>query len=391
MKEATITPSFWEYEHFFAKKDIVIVGAGLTGLSAAIQLKKSLPNKNILVVEKALLGTMAMTRNAGFICIGSPTELANDIDSHGSDHVFELLQLKARGINNLLTLGRKKQIGYRAVKAYEVFDQNNSFDKVANRLDELNIIIEAATGVPTYFEHANKSLLAQFGFSGFNDLVKFKYEGQLQSAHFDHALRLYAQNLGVTILSGLNIDKIKFDGKNWVLTSSIGDFFVPVLLLCNNAFASELMPDVKVEPHRSQVLISEPLPHLPFHGNFHYDQGYYYFRSYGNRLLLGGARNAAFDAEATAVPNITATIQEILEKMARERLIPHQELRISHRWSGIMGFTADKKPVCKSLGNNAYVVAGLNGMGVAIGAALGEDIAQTIAAEQYGVKSKKKA
>jgi glycine/D-amino acid oxidase-like deaminating enzyme len=387
---AVLTPSFWEYEYFFANKDIVIIGAGLTGLSAAIHLKKLLPQKNILVVEKALLGTMATTRNAGFICIGSPTELAGDIDAYGSDHVFELLQLKARGINTLLQLGRKKNIGYASVKAYELFDSNSPLEKVAHRLDELNIIIKAATGMDAYYTIAQPALLHQFGFQSFDKLVKFKYEGQLQSAAFDHSMRLYAQNLGVTILSGLSIDKVAYDGKKWVLTTAVGDFTVPILLLSNNAFVSELMPKAMVEPHRAQVLVSEPLPHLPFRANFHYDEGYYYFRSYGNRLLLGGARNTAFEAEATATSTITAQIQDILEKMARERLIPTQPLIFNHRWSGIMGFTQDKKPICKSIGQNAYVAAGLNGMGVAIGAALGQDIARQIAEEQFGVKPSRK-
>lgn len=371
--------SFWEYDLLFAQTDVVIIGAGLTGLSAAITLKQQAPALHVLVLESAKLGTMATTRNAGFLCYGSPSELLGDLDAHGPDHVYELLRKKNSGIDRLLTLCRKKEIGYTSTYGYELFDKSNPLNQVTDRLNELNIIVEAATGITNYFKNAADSALSRWGFSGFNAAIQMAYEGQVQSAQLDHALRLYAQNLGVRVISGLEVTAIEqISSEKWAYTTEFGTFYARTVLLANNAFLSKLLSEIEVSPKRGQVLVTSELPHLRLHGNYHYDNGYYYFRNVGKRLLLGGARNQDFETENTDKAAINEKLQAHLIAFARERLLPDQEFTIEQQWSGIMGFTADKKPICGEIKPGLFVAAGMNGMGVAMGAGLGTEIAEKL-------------
>jgi len=70
-----------------------------------------------------------------------------------------------------------------------------------------------------------------------------------------------------------------------------------------------------------------PVDNLPFKGTFHFDEGYYYFRNLGDRVLLGGARNLAFTAETTTEMTITDTIQQELERFLREVILPAGTIR----------------------------------------------------------------
>src|SRR6202012_6277942 len=90
-------------------------------------------------------------------------------------------------------------------------------------------------------------------------------------------------------------------------------FTTSQLLVCTNAFARQLLPQLDIEPARGQILVTSPIEQLPFKGTFHYEEGFYYFRDLGDRVLLGGARNKDFAEEKTMGMTITVTIQQELK------------------------------------------------------------------------------
>ena len=57
--------SFWERESF-AQYDLIVIGAGITGLSTAASFKEKHPAADVLVIEQGTLPLGASTRNAGF-------------------------------------------------------------------------------------------------------------------------------------------------------------------------------------------------------------------------------------------------------------------------------------------------------------------------------------
>jgi glycine/D-amino acid oxidase-like deaminating enzyme len=110
-------------------------------------------------------------------------------------------------------------------------------------------------------------------------------------------------------------------------------------------------------------------------GTFHYDHGFYYFRNVGNRLLIGGARNKAFEQERTNELLLNEEIQAELQRFVADHILPKTPFNITHRWSGIMGFTEDKKPVVKQVEENIFVAIACNGMGVALSPIIAEKAA----------------
>ncbi len=147
------------------------------------------------------------------------------------------------------------------------------------------------------------------------------------------------------------------------------------LLVCTNAFARQLLPQLDIEPARGQILVTSPIDQLPFKGTFHFEEGYYYFRDLGDRVLLGGARNKAFAAEQTDEMTITDSIQEELERFLRETILPGRSYHIEHRWSGIMAMGGDKQPIIRPINDHVFCAVRMSGMGVALAPMIGEKIA----------------
>ncbi|MEZ5058495.1 MAG: hypothetical protein R2879_15790 [Saprospiraceae bacterium] len=81
-------------------------------------------------------------------------------------------------------------------------------------------------------------------------------------------------------------------------------------------------------------------------------QGYVYFRNVGDRILLGGARNLFKKEEATAEFGQTQGIQNALENISKEVILPGQDYKIAQWWSGIMGVGPVKAPIIQMHNTN---------------------------------------
>jgi glycine/D-amino acid oxidase-like deaminating enzyme len=126
------------------------------------------------------------------------------------------------------------------------------------------------------------------------------------------------------------------------------------------------------------VLITKPIKNLQIKGTFHLDKGYYYFRNIDKRILFGGGRNLDFKTEETAEFGETAMIQNKLEKILKETILPDTNFEVEHRWSGIMGVGDQKNAIVKQLSNHVFCGVRLGGMGVAIGSLVGKELAELI-------------
>src|SRR5580700_747995 len=104
--------SFWEKESFYGPKDVVIVGSGFVGLWSAYYLKKLKPKLSVTIVDRGIIPTGASTRNAGFACFGSVTELIADTLEMGENSMLELVEMRYRGLNRIRKLFSNREINF---------------------------------------------------------------------------------------------------------------------------------------------------------------------------------------------------------------------------------------------------------------------------------------
>jgi glycine/D-amino acid oxidase-like deaminating enzyme len=362
--------SFWEKDSF-VKYDVIIVGAGITGLSTAASLKEKRPDLSILVLERGLLPTGASTKNAGFGCFGSLTELLSDLETMSETDMLGLVEMRWKGLDKTRTRLGDKNIDYQNNGGYELFFEH---DERLNQLDRLNSLLSDIFDKPVYGR--TDSLVKKFGFGKTQHLIFNRFEGQLHTGKLIKSLWQYCNQLGIQVITGAEVLAINSNDQFVEITTAEMTRKAKKVAICTNAFTNKIITKKKdIEPGRGLVMAVSPSSTPQFQGTFHYDEGYYYFRNYQDKIIFGGGRNIDKPSENTTSFDINDQIQKKLIHDLENIIIPGQSYDITDVWTGIMAFGPNKSPIIEQLEDNIYLGVRLGGMGVAIGSQVGEALA----------------
>ena len=364
--------SYWEHQSFFGPADVAIIGAGLVGLTAALYLKQRRPAWHVVVLERGLLPSGASTKNAGFACFGSISEL---IEQEKLGDLQAVVAARCEGLARLRELLGDAALDYQPVGGYELFRPEEAALAVECRekVGYFNELLAPVVGHARTFRDASAEA-GRFSFRGVEVLLKNEHEGSLDAGRMMRALLARTWAADVPVLTNCAVEAMENagNGRQCLRLTNGANIEAKQVLLATNAFASELLPELAVTPGRGQVLVTEPLPDVALAGTFHYDHGYAYFRQLpDHRILLGGGRNLNFKAEETTAPGLTAPVQHYLENLLHNVILPGQRPRIDYRWSGVMGFGSALAPIIDWVRPGVLAAVRCNGMGVALGAGTG--------------------
>jgi hypothetical protein len=362
--------SYWEKTSLYTA-DYIIVGGGLTGLQTAIHLRQLQPKAKVMILEKEVFSAGASTKNAGFACFANATELLTDFAEMGESNTLSLVQQRFFGLNALREQCGDNIIDYHHGDSYEVFfpDDSISLDEVSHKLPAINNMLSNAIGVSEVFQVTTFNE---------NPAILNHAEGRLDTGRLISALRSQARALDIEILSGVEVVDVE-KGKTFELISAGGHIFnAGAVAICTNAFARELL-EVDVLPVRNQVILTEPMYDLKWKGSFTNDQGYYYWRNIGNRLLIGGGRHRFPQSEVTQKLGNTEEIVEHLCMFGIDKL-GLENFLIEEPWSGILGIDESSKglPLIDQTPEGIYYGVRLGGMGVALSTYVGKELAWLI-------------
>ena len=369
--------SYWERTAFIDNADVIIIGSGLVGLSAALHLKKRQPALKVLVLERGFLPSGASTKNAGFACFGTVSEQIEVINRSSEAEAMRLVDYKWRGLQRLRQNLGDENIGYHQYGGHELFmeDESDAAKSAFDQVDHLNKLLRQAIGGPDIYSVADEKI-AGFGFNKVSHMIYNPFEGQIHTGKMMRTLLYKVYQLGVLVLNNVQIMAIEQENKHISLQTTQGNFKAGRVILATNAFASQLYPELNVIPGRGQVLVTRPVAGLKLKGTYHFNEGYYYFRNIDNRVLFGGGRNLDYKAEETWDFGHTDIVKEKLLSYLHEVILPHQQIEIDYWWSGIMGFGEELSPIVKEVKPGVFCAVRCNGMGVAMGSLVGEEVAE---------------
>lgn len=361
--------SFWEREHFL-KYDLVVIGAGIVGLSVAVQYAIKYPKKRVLVLERGLFPSGASSKNAGFACFGSLTEILDDLNNLSETEVSDLVKRRFSGLNAIRGFFGDELLGYQASGGYELITENEI--EALFKIDYINQLLFPI------FQRDVFEIIRDVKCFGFGPkvkvIIKNHFEGELNSGMFLEALWKRSQVLGVKILTGAEVLSLELNEKTISVSNLVSGrspviFEAQQIAVCTNAFTKALIPDLDINPGRGLILLSRPLEReLPWSGSFHYDKGYVYFRKVnGNRLMIGGGRNVDFEGEQTDQFGINSKVKSYLLRLIDEEILPNVKFELEMEWTGIMAFGDTKRPLIRMLAQDVSIGVRLGGMGVAIG------------------------
>lgn len=370
--------SYWEQKHFL-NHDLVIVGAGFVGLSTAIHFKRIHPKAKVLVLERGIFPIGASTKNAGFACFGSLTEILDDFWNMTQDEVVALVQRRYKGLQKIRKEFGDKTLGYKTLGGFELIDQDQL--AAVEQIPEINQILKKTFKGPVF---SKVGKIDKLGFSeSVHAVVKNAFEGELDPGKYLAALWELAGKTGVKIITGVEVLEIEKDtGKLLAMDKGLNrefNFQGEQVAICSNAFTKKIWPESGIEPGRGLVMVSKPLEFkVPWKGCFHMDKGYVYFRSVDGRLLLGGARNKDFEGENTTEFSVNPKIQNHLKNLASTVIFPGKEIEWEMEWTGIMGFGPTKTPIIQKVGEKTAAAVRLGGMGVALGWQVGKELSDLL-------------
>jgi gamma-glutamylputrescine oxidase len=346
-----VSVSYWQdlNKNKIREYDITVIGAGISGVSSAYWLKKEDPHLKIAIIDKGHVGVGASGRNAGFITCGSVEHFNRLVQSHGKSQAHKIWKFSE---DNLDLLKNEIFQDDQTLKEGALFEQNGSFS-LASTDNEYNELKNSA------------SLMKEFQID-VEVLNEADIKKRIKAEHFVGGIK-YLNDASVHPMKLLNLmlDKIQdvdvfehsevFDigesSQGPIVKTRSGIFKTTSLILATNAYSYLLDNSFKdkIIPTRGQILATAPVPHFmesPCYANFVLD----YFRQLPTgELIIGGFRQLQKDSEIGTSDETSPIIQNALEGFFRKYLPEFSNSPITHRWSGIMGFSSDGLPMIGSL------------------------------------------
>ena len=266
-------------------------------------------------------------------------------------------------------------LNYKQNGGFEIFTKKDVdlFENCQLKLNEVNKLLKPLFS-SSVFEIKDNA----FGFKEIVDKLIFNpFEGQLDTGMMMEALLEKVKRKNIKILNNVNVKSFLENNSSVEIITENFSYKSSKLFIATNGFANRILNE-NLKPARAQVLITKPIDSLKIKGTFHMDRGYYYFRNIDNRVLIGGGRNLDFKKEETDRFGLNDNIQNELELILKNTILPKNKFEIDYRWSGIMGMGNKKTAIIKSISDNVFCGVRLGGMGIAIGSILGNELAEKI-------------
>lgn len=362
--------------------DVAIIGSGIVGLSCAASILERNPKKKVIVLERGLLPTGATTKNAGILSIGNFIDILEDIKEIGEAEVRRKIENQRRGINKLLERLGTEATDYQLNGTYELFNDNDLH--LVNEIDKVNKVL-----LPVFKENVfslDNSKIQEFSVNDkvVKAIVFSKFDATIDSGRTIKNLLKYTRNLGAIIITGAEVVSYEKAPTKGVIVKMKKPFssmdgeknscHCKKLIIATNAFSNPILHQkVDLVPARGQVFVTKPIPGLKIKGAFHFEEGYYYGRTIGDRVLFGGARNTDFAGETTERFENTEKIITRVKQILEEVILPNHKVEIEHQWAGIMGFgRKSKQRIIEELEEGVFCAIRFSGFGMSIATHVGE-------------------
>lgn len=391
MQNVTFPPSIWAATAPERKitapltqdveADVAIVGGGFSGLSAALHLAKR--GKRVVLLEGNAVGWGASGRNNGQVI---PTMTAAEPDAIAQRY-------GAAGERFAKLIGNSADILFAIVREENIqaeAEQNGWFQPAHSpgrvKLSQMRVEAWKRFGFPAEFldrEATQKLLGSDFWYGGmFNPTG-----GHINPLALARGMAAAVESHGAIIYEQSPVTSYKQMGDSWIVQTDKASLRAKSFLLATNAYTGELRESLAprlartIVPVLSWQMATTPLSDklratiLPGRQAVSDTRGDLRFFRYDarNRLITGGVVMGNY--------NVAERVKRKTARNLAEAFPALGEPEITHVWSGYIGMTWDRFPRVHKLGQNGWAWIGCNGRGVALGTALGREIARAIDGE----------
>lgn len=336
------------------KADVLIIGGGIAGTSLLWHLSRR--RIDALLVERHHLAWGASGRNAGFLLAGVASSYAEAVQTYGREPARQVWEITNENHDRMIEAARGMDVGHRRLGS-AILPASD---------EERALLVES------------EQLLRDDGFEVRWDGARLlnPRDGEIDPARMVAALALQAR--GGAIREGVSVTALAARRHSVLVTAGEAECDAGVVILATNAYTRQLVPSLKIQPTRAQMVATAPdansIADVPVYSNF----GYRYWRQLPTgEVLLGGWRDTSLESEETLDDEPTAEIQAQLDRALADL---HVLAPVTHRWAGTMGFTESGLPIAGAVDGmpNVYVCAGFTGHGMGFAFMTAKQVAEAI-------------
>lgn len=354
-----------------ARADVVVIGAGFTGLSAALALAER--GKRVIVLEAAAVGWGASGRNNGQVIPtmtgAEPDAMARRFGEAGE----RFAQLVSDSAATLFDLARAKNIDCEAVQTGWIQPAHSPgrvklsaarVEAWARRGAPVRLLDKAETEAVTGSRFWHGAMLNTSG-------------GHINPLAFARGLARAAEAAGVRLHEGSPVETLTRAPGGWIAQTAKGRVVADQALVASNAysdwFAPGLAPDLaqSLVPILSWQMATAPQPEavrasvIPGRQALSDTQGDLHFFRWDarGRLVTGGGLIVRWNGAERLRRRIGARLARVFPQMGTPTF--------DFVWNGRIGVTADRTPRFHHLGEGLWSWVACNGRAVALATALG--------------------
>lgn len=360
------------HQHLAA--DVVVVGAGFTGLSAALHLGEA--GKRTCVLEAADIGSGASGRNVGLVNAGlwiKPDQVAAVL---GETHGEQLLT----------QLGDAPGLVFELVERFGMdceAERNGTLHCAAGRTGFADITDRAAQW---HARGADIALLERkeasqlIGSDAYSGALLDRRTGTIQPLGYARGLANAAIGLGASVYTHSAVVACEDIGNAWRVNTASGSVTAPWVIVATDAYSSGVWTALRHEqvmfPYFN--LATRPLPADLSRSILPQRQG-----AWDTKMILSSfrldSRNRLVFGSVGALRGGGMRIHADWGRRALMQMFPQLgSVSFDHAWYGMIGMTSDAAPRFHRIDRNILSVGGYSGRGIAPGTTFGRDLARLV-------------
>jgi glycine/D-amino acid oxidase-like deaminating enzyme len=364
--------------------DVVIVGSGFTGLSAALTLLRH--GRSVAVLERDAPGFGASTRNGGQIGSGNQKfRVKRLIELRGRKKAEAMLREGVRMLDYIEHLISTERIAchFNRCGRFRAAVQPEHYDAMARDMDDLRRLAGVESFmVPRAEQHTEIGSDVFFGGS------VLPGDASLHPALYHAGLMQRIQELGGHVLGHAAAHDISSAPGGYSVQTARGEIFGKNVLIATNGYTDGLVPELgrRIVPigsgliatgEISEAVFSRLLPKSRVYGNS--NRVFYYFRAApGERRMIWGGRvgRGANNTSPRAFRHLARDMLRVFPDLA--------EVPVTHAWDGMIGYTYDEVPHLGRTSAGLHYALGYCGTGVSRATYFGHKIALQIVGKTEG-------
>ena len=373
---SAIRPALPNIENAADKFDVAIIGAGFTGLGAALRLAKA--GLKVAVFEQGALGAGASGRNGGLICTGYRQDQKWFEERLGKEIAAELWAIAEAAKTHL----------------HQIVDQHNidadieyGFISAAHKKSMIRHLESNAAHLNNAYNYdkikmLNKSETAEaLGTDVYAGGQLDLGAGRLHPLKLLYGMAEAASKYGAFIFENCCIDRAGETASQVTLVSKDREFYADKLLLCGDGYLHGIDKAIEavVMPIYSFVIATEELKESKIMKSVSAcaDTRFvlnYFQKTNDNRLVFGGGEKY----DASWPKNVDAFVANNLCKIFPQL----RNTQISHAWGGALGITPTRLPFVSKQSKRIIVAAGYSGQGVLLAPFFGNILGEYILGDE---------